>query len=81
MRTFLVELLKQLEQAIPPHVGGHHCITYNQYGSDETDWRDELGLHVWVSGEWHTLFLRDADFAKPVGTLVAEIVKQFNDPL
>lgn len=63
-RRWLIDLLKGLEDAIPPGTNRHHGITYNRYGSDQNGWSDRLGLHVWFGNHSQTFFLDDEDFNK-----------------
>ena len=81
MREFLLGLLKELETRIPPPEKVHHCITYAQYGSDETGWEDRLALQVNDHGKLLCFFLEDADFDKKISVLVEEIADSVeNEP-
>lgn len=73
----LRRFLQLLERYIPLPRGRHHAITYCQYGSDETGWRDELGLHVWLPSDQgvRTVFLDDADFEKTPEELACEVLR------
>jgi hypothetical protein len=77
MKQFLIDLLKSLESIVAPPPNCHHAITYAKFGSDETEWQDELALQVNKDGEFLCFFLDDEDFAqKPeevankIGTII-----------
>lgn len=79
--VYLRSLLKALEARIPPArhpdaiAAGHHAITFCQYGSAETGWTDQLGLHLRLTPAWNqVVFLDDTDLEKPIDQLVDEIV-------
>lgn len=76
MRDYLLQFLKELEIAIPPNIG-HHAITFNQYGSNETGFIDKLGLQISHGPvpEFDCYFLDKEDFDQSPSSLVAEIVK------
>lgn len=80
MRAYLLQLLKTLEQRLPPPAG-HHTISYAQYGSDTAGWDDRLALHVRRPTEVVTLFLDDADLEKPIDQLVDDIVRECRGPV
>jgi hypothetical protein len=73
VRNKLLEFLKALEVALPPE-GGHHAITFCQYGSASTGWEDRLGLHVRLGeSAMQTVFLEEGDLEKPVWLLIADV--------
>lgn len=76
MKAYLIELLKQLEQRIPPPPNCHHCITYAQYGSDETGWTDQLALQINRDGKWHCFFLDQRNLDTSIQTTVDDIAGQ-----
>jgi len=78
-RTFLLETLKLLESIIVPPPGGHHSLTYAQYGSDEDGWEDRLALQVIRDGRFQCLFLDHSDFQKTPAALVADIAFVLNE--
>lgn len=73
MTSYLIAMLKALEQIVPPGDGCHHAICYCQYGSAESGWADKLCVCVRVNGTTLNVFLDDADFNKLPGALAADI--------
>jgi hypothetical protein len=80
LRAYLIDVLKNLEAAIPPPPNCHHAITYAQYGSDETGWEDRLALQVNKEGTFHCVFIDAEDFLKPVMQFVFGVVECVNAP-
>lgn len=74
MRRHLLTFLQKLEQLIPPPKGGHHSITYAEYGSDAQGWEPRLALHLNAGGFFHTLFFDDSDFEKDPNLLAIEVL-------
>ena len=80
MKQQLLDLLKNLEAAVPPPQNCHHALMYSQYGSDEDGWEDKLALQINRSGRFQTLFLDEEDFKKPGTALISEILGLINSP-
>ena len=74
MRQRLIDLLKALEAAIPPPLNCHHALTFARYGSDETEWADQLAAQINSAGVFHCFFLDEADFENGPDQVAAEIV-------
>jgi hypothetical protein len=62
MRVYLLDLLRKLEELVPPPENCHHAITFARYGSDSQGWEDCLALQVNKAGQFHCFFLDDGDF-------------------
>jgi hypothetical protein len=73
-RKFLIDVLKQLEAAIPPPQHCHHAITFARYGSDLTGWEDKLALQINSGGKFHCFFLDDQDFRTEPARFVESVV-------
>jgi len=73
MRAFLIDLLKRLEELIPPPPNCHHAITYAQYGSDEAGWSDRLVLQVNEGCKFQQFFIGPEEEAKSALDLAEEI--------
>jgi hypothetical protein len=74
MRQKLIEMLKALEQAWPPPAKCHHNVVYARQGGDEAGSTDKLLLQVNNAGVFHSFFLEDADFDRPIAEFVTEII-------
>ena len=61
-----LDIMKKLEEKIPPPENCHHALHACRYGSDETGWEDQLGLTIVLEGhKFQTFFLDDNDFNDP----------------
>jgi hypothetical protein len=76
MSTYLIALMKALEERFPPQPFQHHALTFARYGSVEDGFEDKLALQIGVNGRFYCLFLDDRDFSLSVPALVAEIARQ-----
>lgn len=70
-REYLMRFLKRLEELIPPPANCHHCITYAQFGSDETGWADQLAIQINRDGKFYCLFLDETDLCDDPWQLAA----------
>ncbi len=80
IRKFLIELLKGIEERVPPPPYCHHALTYAQYGSDQEGWEDRLALQINQNGVFRCVFLDEGDFDKNSYNLVADIVEMLKSP-
>lgn len=79
MKQFLIDLLRELESAVPPPKNCHHVISYAQYGSNESGWEDRLAVQVNRNSVFHCFFLDDDDMRKSPDQIVAGIVALLNE--
>lgn len=76
LQPYLISLLKELEQRVPPPVNCHHCITFAQFGSDSAGWTDKLALQINRDGQFVCLFLDCSDLEKQPSELVSAILEE-----
>ena len=74
MRQWLIDFLKELERLIPPPEGGHHALTYAQYGSDDEDWTDQLKLTVFDGGVFRPFFLDEEDLNRTPKVVATDVL-------
>lgn len=75
VHSYLLHLLKQLEEKVTPPQGCHHAIMFRKYGSDESGWEDKLVLQMSLSSGLWNLFLEELDFSRATDVLIADITK------
>jgi len=83
IRDYMIELLKAIEDAIPPPANCHHSITYAKHGNESDGWVDKLALQVNREGKFYCFFLEENDLDynfKNIEYLVAELVQQLTLP-
>jgi hypothetical protein len=83
IRTYLIELLRAIEAAVPPPENCHHCITYAKHGNDADGWSEKLALQVNRGGKFYCFFLEEDDLpydSANIQRVAEEIVEQLKLP-
>jgi hypothetical protein len=83
IREYMIELLKAIEEAIPPPANCHHCVTYAKCGNDSDGWLDKLALQVNRDGKFYGFFLEEDDLAYDranINALIAELMRHLELP-
>ena len=71
MHQYVLELLKQLEAAIPPTEGTHHALVYTRIGSEADGFQDKLVLWINHNGVQSPYYL-DVNDAAIMATMVTK---------
>jgi len=79
-RAYVLDLLRALEEAVPPPPLCHHALTRARYGSDAAGWSERLALQVNVNGVFLCFFLDPSDLDAPPADLARVIAGLALDP-